>query len=245
MTPSQESRQPLRTYSLNTMPSGYSSPSSWPLSPSSPTSRASSPSRKLRSPPPVSMTTRTLRQPPRPPPRSALRPQLPGGLVERGYGKGRHPQDSSSAASRAPTLNAQRSLDSVRRAGSVPATLQYRTADWDPRTRQNSLNMQDPALDLGRHNSFSAHNDLSRAHTYVNNAALRRQSSIDGFSRNRMQGHPYNPEFGASHGWSKPPSVHRQNLSTGSGPQHSMGNPPYRILHSYNSPAYKNAPIWG
>lgn len=37
-----------------------------------------------------------------------------------------------------------------------------------------------------------------------------------------------------------PRGHHRRNLSTGSGNQ-----APYRILHSYNSPAYRNAPIWG
>ncbi|OLN85751.1 hypothetical protein CCHL11_07812 [Colletotrichum chlorophyti] len=26
---------------------------------------------------------------------------------------------------------------------------------------------------------------------------------------------------------------------------HANGNPPYRVLHSYNSPAYRNVPIWG
>ncbi|KAL0937722.1 proteophosphoglycan ppg4 [Colletotrichum truncatum] len=26
---------------------------------------------------------------------------------------------------------------------------------------------------------------------------------------------------------------------------HAHGNPPYRVLHSYNSPAYRNVPIWG
>lgn len=245
MTPTQESRHPLRTYSLNTTPSDYSSPSSWPLSPTSSPSRASSPSRRLRSPPPVSMATRTLRWPPPPPPRSAPRPQFPKRIVDRGYESGRSPQTSSTAAPRAPVLNAQRSLDSVRRAGSVPGTLQYRTSDWDPHTHRNSLGIRDPALDLGRHNSLSAYNDMSRSQTYVSNTAVRRQSSIDGFGRNRMQAQAYGPESGASHGWSKPPSVHRRNFSAGSGPQHSMGNPPYRILHSYNSPAYKNAPIWG
>lgn len=246
MTPTtQESRKPMRTYSLSTMPSNYSAPSPGLLSPSSPTSRASSPSRKLKSPPPVSMTTRSLRRPPPPPARSALRPQVPEILPERGYKSGRSPQDSPSPAPRAPVLNAQRSLDSVRRAGSLPGTLHYRTADWDPHTRQNSLGTQEPALGLGRHNSFSAHNDLSQVQIHANSAALRRQSSIDGFNRSRMQGVPPGPEYGPSHGWSKPPSVHRRNFSTGSGPQHAMGNPPYRILHSYNSPAYKNAPIWG
>lgn len=246
MTTTQKSRQPLRTYSLSTMPSSHAAPSPGLLSPSSPTSRASSPSRRLRSPPPVSLTTRSLRRPPPPPPRSALRPQHPEALAERGLESGRSPQDSRYLAPRAPNLNTQRSLDSVRRAGSVPGTLQYRTADWDPHTRQNSLGTQDPAYDLGRHNSFSAHNDLSRVQPYVNNAALRRQSSIEGFSRNRMQGGLHSPEYGTSRGWSKPPSVHRRNFSTGSGPQqHAVGNPPYRILHSYNSPAYRNAPIWG
>ncbi len=33
---------------------------------------------------------------------------------------------------------------------------------------------------------------------------------------------------------------HHRNRSLGYG-----NNPPYRILHSYNSPAYRNAPIWG
>lgn len=242
MTPSQESREPLRTYSLN-VPSSYSSPSTGLLSPSSPTSRASSPSRRLRSPPPVSMTTRSLHMPP--PQRSTLRPRLPEGPVEGGYESGRSPRDSQPPAPRAPALNTQRSLDSVRRAGSIPGTLHYRTADWDPHTRQNSLGTQDAALGPARHNSFSAQNDSSRVQTYVNNAALRRQSSIDGFSRNKLQGSLHGPDYGPSHAWSKPPSVHRRNLSTGSGPQHSMGNPPYRILHSYNSPAYRNAPIWG
>lgn len=44
-----------------------------------------------------------------------------------------------------------------------------------------------------------------------------------------------------------PRGHHRRNLSAGSRPpQHTSGaHAPYRILHSYNSPAYRNAPIWG
>ena len=38
-------------------------------------------------------------------------------------------------------------------------------------------------------------------------------------------------------------SNHHRNRSLNNGPQ--PHNPPYRILHSYNSPAYKNVPIWG
>ncbi|POR33286.1 Uncharacterized protein TPAR_06517 [Tolypocladium paradoxum] len=46
----------------------------------------------------------------------------------------------------------------------------------------------------------------------------------------------------------QPPVVYRQpyfrDRSTGS-PRHSDDQGQYRILHSYNSPAYKNVPIWG
>lgn len=45
-----------------------------------------------------------------------------------------------------------------------------------------------------------------------------------------------------------PRKSHRRNLSAGNRPYHQQhgGEPaPYRILHSYNSPAYRNAPIWG
>ncbi|GAB1312247.1 hypothetical protein MFIFM68171_02457 [Madurella fahalii] len=40
------------------------------------------------------------------------------------------------------------------------------------------------------------------------------------------------------------PRGHYRNRSMGN--RHAYGpNPPYRVLHSYNSPAYRNAPIWG
>lgn len=38
------------------------------------------------------------------------------------------------------------------------------------------------------------------------------------------------------------PRGHYRNRSMGNG---NGLNPPYRVLHSYNSPAYRNAPIWG
>ncbi|KAH8882713.1 hypothetical protein GQ53DRAFT_445559 [Thozetella sp. PMI_491] len=46
-----------------------------------------------------------------------------------------------------------------------------------------------------------------------------------------------------------PPQVHRspghyRNRSMGNRDGHG-NNPPYRVLHSYNSPAYRNVPIWG
>lgn len=53
--------------------------------------------------------------------------------------------------------------------------------------------------------------------------------------------------------WGAPPYVprghHRRNLSAGSRYSSQVhagsAHAPYRILHSYNSPAYRNAPIWG
>lgn len=62
------------------------------------------------------------------------------------------------------------------------------------------------------------------------------------------------PTNGSQERWAAPSRVHRgqhnRNFSTGSSPYHphpsrAGGQPPYRILHSYNSPAYRNAPIWG
>ncbi|KAJ9155384.1 Proteophosphoglycan PPG4 [Pleurostoma richardsiae] len=43
------------------------------------------------------------------------------------------------------------------------------------------------------------------------------------------------------------PRGHYRNRSTGSynGQPGQDGHPPYRVLHSYNSPAYRNVPIWG
>ncbi|KAK3394114.1 hypothetical protein B0H63DRAFT_36264 [Podospora didyma] len=51
----------------------------------------------------------------------------------------------------------------------------------------------------------------------------------------RAQDGPYPPHV---------PRNHRRNHSVGSRNGHST-NPPYRILHSYNSPAYRGVPIWG
>ena len=49
-------------------------------------------------------------------------------------------------------------------------------------------------------------------------------------------------------GWGAPPANvprgHYRNRSLGNR-QVYPGQPQYRILHSYNSPAYRGAPIWG
>lgn len=44
---------------------------------------------------------------------------------------------------------------------------------------------------------------------------------------------------------SQPPVVYRNGQRRGAEMASSTWQPPYRILHSYYSPAYRNAPIWG
>ncbi|OAA75383.1 hypothetical protein LEL_07371 [Akanthomyces lecanii RCEF 1005] len=44
---------------------------------------------------------------------------------------------------------------------------------------------------------------------------------------------------------SLPPIVYRNGVRRGSEISTAMWRPPYRVLHSYYSPAYRNAPIWG
>jgi hypothetical protein len=94
---------------------------------------------------------------------------------------------------------------------------------------------------------------------------LRHRASHDGFSNVKRQswagysqpinGHMY-PSYDAGQQsmkgqgfqkWAPPPYVprgHYRNRSLGNR-QVYPGQPPYRILHSYNSPAYRGVPIWG
>ena len=61
------------------------------------------------------------------------------------------------------------------------------------------------------------------------------RSQADAAAGQRYQGGPYQPHV---------PGGHHRNRSTGDG-HGRRPNPPYRVLHSYNSPAYRHAPIWG
>lgn len=59
-----------------------------------------------------------------------------------------------------------------------------------------------------------------------------------------------NSQFDPGHGQGLqdgryPPYVPRGHHRNRSISRTTGGNPPYRVLHSYNSPAYRNAPIWG
>ncbi|RYO77645.1 hypothetical protein DL762_009125 [Monosporascus cannonballus] len=113
----------------------------------------------------------------------------------------------------------------------------------------------------------------SRANSFQDQALqsnpqpVRHRSSYDGHTglhpRNdpyfpptpQKKGHAYTPNARSAHLRSQQlnqparnisyvPRRHHRNHSWGSCDPH--GNPlPYRVLHSYNSPAYRNAPIWG
>ena len=98
---------------------------------------------------------------------------------------------------------------------------------------------------------------------------LRHRSSYDGSGRSQRRGNPptmsngytaplkppYDPLGGlqyapSSQQWDQygryppVPRGHYRNRSMGTG-YIRPNAPPYRVLHSYNSPAYRNAPIWG
>lgn len=110
-----------------------------------------------------------------------------------------------------------------------------------------TLKHQSSLESVGRHQLYGV---------YVPHSAHQRPTFVPQSRFENPSGH-WNPQNGRPMSgqlpWGAPPYVprghHRRNLSAGSQPNfnaHSgSGHAPYRILHSYNSPAYRNAPIWG
>lgn len=266
LTAAQSNRLQLRTYSLNSMPS---SPSNGLLSPSSPNPRVVSPPKKQKSPPPVSIATQSFRAPSV---RSPVSPQGPA-VLRRKSREGMHSStNDSTAMPPVPTLSHRRMSVS---------DSNYRAADWDPYSHQNSLGSQMSSLLSSSHNPLSSvQSDLvyrpARAQPscqHPNDPVPRQESNLNGFDLNQLQAVsvPYSPHQGPRtrsmshsdpwnpletsklveghqwHPWDQQGPYphhmsrgqHHRNLST------ETHNPPYRILHSYNSPAYRNAPIWG
>lgn len=238
LTAEQSNRLQLRTYSLNGMPS---SPSNSYLSSSNPVAMAVPP-RKTRSPPPISMATRSYRVPP---PRTPVNPWGPAVLRKRSREAIRSPTNSPSEMPPLPAFIPS-SVDSGRRATVVPAS-NYRAADWDPNAQQVPLSMQ-ASQDDSRHSSLSSvQSDLSQGHSAPKGPKTRSLSHSDHW------GSGNNSRLVEGHQWNKqgyyPPYVsrgqHYRNLSAEHRSDNAMDSPPYRVLHSYNSPAYRNAPIWG
>jgi hypothetical protein len=65
------------------------------------------------------------------------------------------------------------------------------------------------------------------------------RSQADAAAGQRYQG------GGGQYYYQHVPRGHYRNRSLGDRSGGRALNPPYRVLHSYNSPAYRNAPIWG
>lgn len=210
---------------------------------------------KRKSSPPVSMTTRgSFRSPP---PRSPLNPQGPAVLQTKNRGE-------NSSASTPNHGTAYSPAEGLRR-GRSASGFQYRAASCGPTTRRMSLSTYGTSPSSSRHNSISSVQSENPA-----GLDLKRQTSLDGFKGTPLNvymaqpahqgpsGRPgWNPQNSShvggqhldQHVW-LPPYVprdsHRRNLSASSRPyDQGVGQAPYRILHSYNSPAYRNAPIWG
>lgn len=226
---------------------------------------------KRKSSPPVSMNNRgSFRSPP---PRSPLNPQGPAVRTKSRVQVSEHTTTSAEqyAAHQGPE-NPRRELSAsgfhYRATSCGPATRRtsmssYRASPSSSRRNSITSVRSDSTRDL--------RNGQPNAQTPAG-LDLKRQTSLDGgFYRAQLNAHMAQPAHrgpGVRPGWNPqnsshtaggqywdqqawlPPYVprepHRRNLSAGSR-THTQGfsQAPYRILHSYNSPAYRNAPIWG
>lgn len=284
--------RPRRSMSMSTGHDHYlhlrtsSLPSSVPInswSSSKLTPREGQPLPKHKTPPPISMVTRTSIR--TPPPRSPSRPQGPA-----------VPRKESSvvvarSASCSPALTSGRHLVHQGSVGGSQldksaSISQLHLGTWDLSSSHSSVNRQTSSSVHSRQNSISSvRSDFVRESRgfqshgpRAGGTALKHQSSLEGVGRRNQLCGVYAPQSAhqgpafvhqsPSDGlhrhrnfqnsrpmsgqlpWGTPPYVprdhHRRNLSGGSHLTHSGGShAPYRILHSYNSPAYRNAPIWG
>ncbi|KUI74499.1 hypothetical protein VM1G_10123 [Cytospora mali] len=249
LTAGQSNHLQLRTYSLNSMPS---TPTPIPL--------AVSPPKKQKSSPPVSMATRSFRPLP---PRSPVSPQGPAVLCENNEETIHNPTTNTSAVPSVPaSASNYRAADWDPHAhhnilGSPIATSTNRhksltSAQSDliqVPVRPHASGQQRNCIDLKQQSHLDevVQNQLQTVYAVPNPAhqgpRTRSLSHSEpwGSSSKLVQGHQPNQRY--------PPYVPRgqncRNLSAEKRPHNAIGNPPYRILHSYNSPAYRNAPIWG
>ncbi len=118
-------------------------------------------------------------------------------------------------------------------------TLRHR-ASYDGYSSQHRLSSQYYGHPPSMSNGYSAPikpvaYDRHHGRGQLDPASTWSRSQADAAAGQRYQGGPYQPHVSRGH--------HR-NRSMGD--RHGRGpNPPYRVLHSYNSPAYRHAPIWG
>lgn len=253
-----------RSYSLTALPA-----TDLDVSPLGPVLRTMSAPKKGRTSPPVSMSTRrSLRVPAPIRPKSAH--SAPRATFVAMAGREQHvstfgPEQgnlSLSSAPPIPPMSPRRSAEHNRRVVSQGSYSQYRSPNWNPHA------------DPPRPTEHSRNNSLSSAQSgYVrrstsarqygsnlNVQTLKHRASYDGSGRGQLgmgggyftqpahqtQTYQHDPWKHSQPNPKDPhvPRGHHRNESMGSRSSHSI-NPPYRILHSYNSPAYRNVPIWG
>jgi hypothetical protein len=256
------------------------------------------PLRSSKTPPPVSMRTRSMRNLRVPPP---LRPQsTPTGANRHSLSR----QSSRENVYSYPQANTPLTEDDVS-PPPIPPMNPRRSLSVRDYDRSRSLTYQDydnwlpnsGYSDHGRRGSISSnngagitrpvsaspysHQNLMMNMNVSKSQQLRHRSSYDDYNRQlkqkslsrgdgssrqyhrvSMQSADFGPSVSLGSysqqqfwggGWDQqgryppyvPRSGHHRNKSLGSNKYGHQTNPPYRILHSYNSPAYRNAPIWG
>ncbi|KAK4229034.1 hypothetical protein QBC38DRAFT_128073 [Podospora fimiseda] len=101
--------------------------------------------------------------------------------------------------------------------------------------RNQSLRGYPPSMSNGytAGPSRPRHEQWNNPHRPPSAASTWSRSQFDAAAGQWYQPNPYPPHVSRSH-------YRKRSMSTHNGPK-----PPYRVLHSYNSPAYRNAPIWG
>lgn len=269
----QSHRLQLRTYSLNSMPSSprgmhLSPPSPHPRAVSPPKKDKSQPpvsmdTRSFRTPPP--------RSPLNPQGPAVLRKKSQDAMRNQTSNSSDVPPVPS--LDRRGSLDSIRQVVAVSASNYLAADWDFQAHQTAPGSHSSPLNNRNYSSNPSAP-SDRAHR-LARAHQsgqQPKGPVPKQQSNLD-IVRNQLQAvyephaahqgprprslsHSDNwnsPKLIEEHQWNQyaryPPYVprgqHRRNQSAGSQPSHGMGHPPYRILHSYNSPAYRNAPIWG
>lgn len=186
------------------------------------------------------------------------RASLDGVLQARPTAGQRQQMSIGSSSVRHNSLDSPRSSTATRRHNSISSFQSDFVRESRSLQSYSQQNTGDPAL---KHQfSLEGFGESHLLGVYVPQAAHQGQATgspyqLDFSSRNwnpQDSSHPMDSAMHPSQVAWVPPYVprghHRRNLSAGSRPcyDHMGGNhAPYRILHSYNSPAYRNAPIWG
>ncbi|KAK0717069.1 hypothetical protein B0T26DRAFT_774857 [Lasiosphaeria miniovina] len=148
----------------------------------------------------------------------------------------RHSQPAQPSQSKTPNWDVQTDHDLSRRSSQTSLNGAWEARNGQPpplrhRASYDGYSYQQRRIQKGHPPS------MSNGYTAPAKPAVDPWSSnqFDAIVGQRIQDGPYPPHV---------PRGHHRTHSVGNRSGHNT-NPPYRILHSYNSPAYRNVPIWG